>query len=128
MNDKDRAERATLVLAILRKLDTASLDEVRVVDRVVDRFEALRRPGAGLAGIDHSELDSALLLELSDMRLERERSDAQHEADRDQAVGPAMCLGRVHGGRYCTADAHLPSCAVGTADDGRRVCPVGGEG
>lgn len=87
MTDKDRAERATLVLAILRRLDTSSLDEVRVVDRVVDRLELLQKPGSGLAWIGCSDLDSALLLELSDLRLERERAAAQHEAERDAVVG-----------------------------------------
>jgi len=87
LTDTERADRATAILGIIRQLDDdATIDEIAVVARVMQRFERMR---ASRGDHSWSALDDALQLELTDVRLEREHGDRQHEAARDVMVSTA---------------------------------------
>lgn len=116
MSDADRTKRARASLEISRWLDTASLDETIALGRCTERIEVLRKPQPATectpdrcspaCQLDQwSALDQALQLELTDVRLKREQSQTP------------MCLGIDHGGRYCTAEVHQPSCPIGHASE-----------
>ncbi len=97
-----------IVRDIRLRLDSASLDELRVIQTAIVRLEILRRAtAAGTAelGRPWSALDEALRLELTDVQLERER-DARpctcgHDIDRHRAPG-AECV--VDG---CACSTHI---------------------
>jgi hypothetical protein len=72
MTEADLGRRATTVLDILRRLDVASLDEVLVIERALGRIEVMRREGPRLGSDARCVLDEALLLEFTDIRLDRE--------------------------------------------------------
>lgn len=116
LTDADRRLRADTILDVMRGLqDRATLAGILVISRCLKRLDVMsstaqhptectRDRCAVACPLDQwSVLDQALQLELTDVRLERERGEAQ------------LCVVVDHGGRYCTAEVHQPSCPIGHA-------------
>jgi len=113
--------RATEILAIVRRLESASLDELLVVGVAIARLESLRgRPAGPSTGIDAEPLiDRALRLELGDIKLTREGLNALHEADRAAMDQSTWTEEQWEVAREIVHDAQLD----GDSDDA-----IGGEG
>lgn len=138
LTDAERRLRATTILDVMRGLqDRASLAEIIVTARCLQRIEVIRREPPRERGDGPCGLDDALRLELTDVRLEREHVAAQDEdaacdIERDRAgltgrsantvvpIERASCVGADHGGRYCTAELHHPWCPVGLASEAQK--------
>jgi hypothetical protein len=92
LTDAERRLRAETILDVMRGLqDRASLVEIIVMSRCLERLEALTKRRQG----DLCLLDEALLLEKTDVRLEREH---------------AACAAVIHGEGHCHSGMHQPSC------------------